>query len=721
MSDSKGQRIGRFGEFIDHDDGTVTDTRTGLMWMRCALGQTWNGSTCVGLPDYIRLKPPLASPITWAGYNDWRLPHLEELQGLVNPSQTSPVIDTKVFPNTRKNTYWTSSPNVANRDHIWQIDFGSGKPLSNLALASAYIRLVRRNARRFALTVTSIGAGNGIIVRNVDTVDHLAGSCVTLAAYANQGYKFKCWHGDASGQDVTCTVTMDSAKTISAEFSLLEYFDLTVESTGTGSGIIARSPKAEKYVLDSRVSLTAQASVGSKFKCWHGDVRAQGTDCTITMNSCKKISAEFVKIESFTLACAREGSGDGSVNWEIQQGETLQTPEVTRFIEGSVATLTATPSEGSKFKCWHGDVTGVLPTCTITFASSKSITAEFVQREFFALSVTTVGTGSGAITQSPDFEEYAEDSTVTLTAEAEEGSIFNGWQGDAAGMDARCTLAMDSAKRVTADFMKLDVSDLGIEVRFDAVEDAHMKNGEDALIFYFSVANNEPKQVRVELPLASYVTGQGEEIEQSVWLNTLLMGNKGSTLRAGTFRKMGLVFYKSRLAEVTSGDDLHITVLQAKPARRLGFTFRCTDQELRQFSLIKTGATLTHALDENGETSLEKLEILQRLTLLEDGMRDILQRLDALQLAPAPVHTNTRLEPTRTLPEVLAWLATQSRISVATLRAQLLPLDLLPNALIDDINERAYDLAGEAALDDDGDAVTVQRDVLLQVLTAWDE
>lgn len=70
---------------------------------------------------------------------------------------------------------------------------------------------------------------------------------------------------------------------------------------------------------------------------------------------------------------------------------------------------------------------------------------------------------------------------------------------------------------------------------------------------------------------------------------------------------------------------------------------------------------------------------------------------------------------------VLAWLCTQDSVSIATLRLKLLPLDLLPSAVIDDINERAYDLAGEAALDDDGDAVTVQRGVMLQVLAAWDE
>jgi len=57
---------------------------------------------------------------------------------------------------------------------------------------------------------------------------------------------------------------------------------------------------------------------------------------------------------------------------------------------------------------------------------------------------------------------------------------------------------------------------------------------------------------------------------------------------------------------------------------------------------------------------------------------------------------------------------------MAVLRLKLLPLDLMPSAVIDDINERAYDLAGEAALEEAGDAVAVQRGVLLQVLAVWE-
>ena len=34
--------------FTDNKDGTVTDTRSNLTWIRCALGQIWDGRTCLG-------------------------------------------------------------------------------------------------------------------------------------------------------------------------------------------------------------------------------------------------------------------------------------------------------------------------------------------------------------------------------------------------------------------------------------------------------------------------------------------------------------------------------------------------------------------------------------------------------------------------------------------------------------------------------------------------
>lgn len=455
-------------------------------------------------------------------------------------------------------------------------------------------------------------------------------------------------------------------------------YELEVKTTGKGVGTVTRNPDAESYAQGEVVFLTANAKPGSKFIRWINDATGSHPVCNLRMDRAKLVYVEF-----------------GLADLTTEVGNKLEQIE------------TRIPTD--------------ISTCAVVMDSAKSVAEEFVALDSFTLTVATHGTGSGTVLRSVDAAAYVQNSNVSLVAIAGEGSIFNGWGGDAKGLDAVCTISIHSHMHITAEFVKLDIPTLGIEVRFDTVANANMKGGETAFILYFSIANNGDKQVRVELPFASYVTCLGEEIEQTWWLSNLLLGNKGSTLRAGTFRKMGLVFDKSRLTAITNGDSLHVTVFQSKPARRLGFTFRCTDTKLRQFTLIKAVAELTQALDENGETSLEKLEMLQRISLLEEGMQDILRRLDALQTAPTAVPSAALLAPTQTLPEVLAWLGTQDSVSIATLRQKLLPLDLMPSAVIDDINERAYDLTGETALDDDGDAVTVQRGVMLQVLAAWDE
>jgi hypothetical protein len=82
----------------------------------------------------------------------------------------------------------------------------------------------------------------------------------------------------------------------------------------------------------------------------------------------------------------------------------------------------------------------------------------------YQMTVTKAGTGDGLVTSSPPGIDCGdtcsvylqEDSAVTLTATADEGSTFNGWS-DACSGTADCVVTMDAAKSVTATFMVNDV------------------------------------------------------------------------------------------------------------------------------------------------------------------------------------------------------------------------------------------------------------------------
>ncbi|NPA72437.1 MAG: DUF1566 domain-containing protein [Gammaproteobacteria bacterium] len=159
---------------LDRSIGVVTDRHTGLMWMACSLGQTWNGSTCTGnASEHLWSEAvSLATQTKFAGYSDWRLPTRMELHSIVQCSNerraarlgekgkplrvnnklqdgrcsgefSAPTIDTSVFPNTVRGFYWSYSHSAYTSYSAWGIFFNSGKDYNFNSSNEGYVRLVR--------------------------------------------------------------------------------------------------------------------------------------------------------------------------------------------------------------------------------------------------------------------------------------------------------------------------------------------------------------------------------------------------------------------------------------------------------------------------------------------------------------------------------------------------------------------------------------------------
>jgi len=97
-------------------DGTATDRKTGLAWMRCTVGQRWENGECAGqaaLHDWgavLDAAGRINSGDGFAGHTDWRVPTLAELASVVERQCYDPAIDLTVFPATPVTGYWSSSP-----------------------------------------------------------------------------------------------------------------------------------------------------------------------------------------------------------------------------------------------------------------------------------------------------------------------------------------------------------------------------------------------------------------------------------------------------------------------------------------------------------------------------------------------------------------------------------------------------------------------------------
>ncbi len=82
----RGETYG-INEFADNGDSTITDVATGLMWSQddSQEGMDWEHALAY------------AENATYAGYSDWRLPNVKELQSIVDYSGVFPALDTTMF------------------------------------------------------------------------------------------------------------------------------------------------------------------------------------------------------------------------------------------------------------------------------------------------------------------------------------------------------------------------------------------------------------------------------------------------------------------------------------------------------------------------------------------------------------------------------------------------------------------------------------------------
>ena len=117
---------------------TVTDTATGLVWQRCAVGQGWSGGACIGTAFASAWAAAVTGPPL-----GWRLPNVKELESIVERRCAAPAMNTAAFPAAPSVNFWSSTPG-------WAVSFNDGSVLSGQAAGTGMAERYVQGGNAFA-------------------------------------------------------------------------------------------------------------------------------------------------------------------------------------------------------------------------------------------------------------------------------------------------------------------------------------------------------------------------------------------------------------------------------------------------------------------------------------------------------------------------------------------------------------------------------------------
>ncbi len=125
------------GRYVVQGD-EVQDTKTGLTWQRCSVGQKLSGDACAGTVEAMNWDQAKK-----AGKGGWRLPTLEELTGIAMQPCGMPAEQKKAFSaiDPLKPWYWTAT--ATDNNLAWIVGFNNGSTFNGYRTAPNAVRLVK--------------------------------------------------------------------------------------------------------------------------------------------------------------------------------------------------------------------------------------------------------------------------------------------------------------------------------------------------------------------------------------------------------------------------------------------------------------------------------------------------------------------------------------------------------------------------------------------------
>ena len=375
--------------FTDNGDGTVTDPATGLMWDRCAWGQTLNGDNCDGSASGLNWQAALgiaveANDNNHRSYNDWRLPNRTELESLVDITQSNPAIDSDAFPSTPSDFFWSSTVVTPTPGGAWVVHFLNGTTDAGGQASVSRVRLVRSGQSFDALVPTpptnvSATAGNAQATVSWTAPTDTGGSPIT-------GYTVT---GDPDG---SCTVAAEVTECTITGLSNGTEYSFTVVATNAEGNSASSAPSnavTPATVPDAPTNVSATAGNAQATVSWTaptdtggspitgytvtGDpdgscsVAAEVTECTITGLS-NGTEYTFTVVATNAEGTSASSAPSASVTPVGPPGGSLQVQVEPTMLGLIVSWIAPSDNGGTPIQSYRADAN---PSCEVTALANE--------------------------------------------------------------------------------------------------------------------------------------------------------------------------------------------------------------------------------------------------------------------------------------------------------------------------------------------------------------
>ncbi len=238
---------------------------------------------------------------------------------------------------------------------------------------------------------------------------------------------------------------------------------LSISINPSGSGNVSKNPNKTEYNHNENVQFTANANSGYVFDHWGGALSGNTNPKTLIMNSDKNVTANFIQVEETVSTPNRPtGNSYGKVNQTLSyttggSSSNLSGHNVEYRFDWKDVNYSSWGSATQTHK--YNNVNTYTIKAQARCKTHTNITSDWssgktVNISGHSLAISINPSGAGSVSKNPNKSEYDHNENVQLTANPNEGFLFDHWEGAIEASQMTQILTMNGDKNVTANFVQ---------------------------------------------------------------------------------------------------------------------------------------------------------------------------------------------------------------------------------------------------------------------------